>query len=169
MNELFADGGVIRKNPSPFGGTWAFRILQNDTVVMEASGTVLPWFIDLPSVSNNVTEMLAVLNGLQALPPGWKGMVYSDSMNTLGRVFKSYQWNGIPNWMIQMYKKNRERLDNFNGIYWTLLDGHPTKAHLKAGIGKHGHPVSIHNVWCDLQCQNEAKKFLQASKVSLNS
>jgi hypothetical protein len=43
-----------------------------------------------------------------------------------------------------------------------LLDGHPTQAQLKAGVGKRGNPVSRFNAWCDLECQRMAARFREA-------
>lgn len=160
MSVLFADGGVIKKNPSLIGGTWAFREVTGDHVINEASGFITPMYADVPSITNNLTEMLAVIRALQSVPKDWHGFVNSDSQITLGRVFKSWKWTGIPEWLHEEYRIERRRLTRWDKIQSRLLSGHPTKAELFSGIGHNGNPVSEHNVWCDKQCGIEAKKYL---------
>jgi ribonuclease HI len=163
MNALFADGGVISKNPSSIGGTWAFRIISKDVVVCERSGVITPLQADLPTITNNLTEMLALVRGLQTLclTPKWTGVIYSDSQITLGRVFEGWKWTGIPAWLHKEYQSARSGLLCWDEIQHVLLSGHPTKAQLEAGTGSGGRPVSIHNVWCDKACGEEAKKFME--------
>lgn len=152
-NHLYADGGVIHINPSPIGGTWAFRIVQADVIIAEKSGVITPVEAGLPAITNNLTEMLALVMGLRELPIDWIGVVKSDSQVTLGRVFGSYKWTGIPAWLHRLYQQARNRLLFWEDITCVQLDGHPTRTQLAAGIGKRGHPVSIHNVACDKACQ----------------
>ena len=160
MNQLFVDGGVIKVNPSPFGGTFAIRLLEIDKVVKEHSGVITPKELEVKEVTNNHTEMLAFVIGLGFLPDEWSGMIYSDSQITLGRAFLGFKWNNIPGWLRHDYKTQRDRLINWEKIMYTRLDGHPTKAHLEAGKGKRGGPVSIHNVWCDEMCGKAGREFM---------
>jgi ribonuclease HI len=160
MNELFVDGGVIKKNPSTIGGTWAARLLRDDLIVCEVGGAITPAQAKLPAITNNLTEMLAMIRGLQLLPVNWTGTIYSDSQVTLGRVVWGWKWQNIPPWLHKEYQRERRRLAHWEDLTWTLLDGHPTKAQLAAGIGKRGHPVNAHNVWCDKACQAAAAKHL---------
>jgi ribonuclease HI len=160
-NKLYADGGVITHNPSEIGGTWAYRILKDGLVTCEFSGILTPKQAKMVTVSNNLTEMCAVIAGLRALPDDWTGTIYSDSQITLGRLFMSWKWNEIPQWLHDMYKDAQKRLVNWERLTWVLLDGHPTKAHLAAGLGKRGHPVSEHNKWCDQACTAAAKHYLE--------
>lgn len=159
MNELYCDGGVIGHNPSEIGGTFAYRILRNGEVVCEKSLVITPKQAKLPAITNNLTEMCALVAGLGQLPDNWQGMIYSDSMVTLGRVFEGWKWNNIPDWLHIKFQVERNRLINWNLITYTLLDGHPTKEQLESGKGKRGHPVSLHNVWCDHACQEQAARF----------
>src|SRR5574338_1198510 len=99
MNGLYVDGGVIGKNPSTQGGTWAARLMRDAFVVCEIKGVVTPKEAKLKEITNNLTEMLALIRGLQLLPTAWTGTIFSDSMVTLGRVFEGWKWNGIPPWM----------------------------------------------------------------------
>lgn len=162
MSDLYCDGGVIGANPSDVGGTWAFRIIESrppeDAVITEASGLITP-DENLPAITNNLTEMLALVRGLQALPEGWAGTVYSDSQITLGRAFMGWKWKNIPAWLHHEYQQARARL-NWQNIRWVLLSGHPTRAELANGISKSGRPVSAHNVWCDMACGKVAEEYV---------
>jgi ribonuclease HI len=163
IEKLFCDGGCIDRNPSESGGTWAYRRVRTvggvDTVVFEDSAVVTPLNAGMPKVTNNLTEMLAALRGLSCLPRDWAGDLCSDSQITLGRLFWGWKWTGIPSWMHQEYQKQRSRFTDWSMITPVLLAGHPTKAQLTAGIGHHGHPVSIHNVACDRMCNERAAEF----------
>lgn len=161
MNELYVDGGVMRKNPSPIGGTWAARLVRDGLVAMELSGWITPREARTEAITNNLTEMLALVRGLQLLPARWTGTIYSDSQVTLGRAFEGWKWQNIPPWLHHEYREARKHLMHWDELQHVLLDGHPTIAHLAAGTGKRGHPVSEHNRWCDEACQAAARKFLE--------
>lgn len=168
---VYADGGVIGRNPSSEGGTWAWchvnaageRVAQNSAPV---------FFYDARSgdystpISNNYTEMLALVNGLLALPRNWHGTVYSDSQITLGRLFWGWKWSKLPPYLVKRAQIALKRLD-VPKITAVLLDGHPTRAQLAAGVGKRGNPVSEHNVWCDAECNRHAKQYREAPPTLL--
>lgn len=164
MDELYCDGGVINVNPSPIGGTWAYRIVCNGVVAAEQSGVITPAEAGTPNITNNFTEMLALVRGLQHLTvlPKWTGTIYSDSQITLGRAFMGWKWTGIPKWLYEEFGHAVKGLHNWERIRCVLLSGHPTKAQLQLGTGKGGRPVSIHNVACDRLCGDEARKFMEA-------
>jgi ribonuclease HI len=159
--ELYADGGVIGSNPSAIGGTYAYRLIKTDRLTIDRSGTITTLQMG-GLITNNQTEMLALLRGFAQLPDDFKGTVYSDSHVSLGRIFLAWKWNNIPAWMHRLYRDQRDRLKYWNEIKYILLDGHPTKDQLIKGIGKRGHPVSIHNVWCDHACQHAGMKLLES-------
>jgi ribonuclease HI len=115
----------------------------------------------MPVVTNNLTEMLAALKAINYVPADWAGRIYSDSQVTLGRLFMGWKWSNVPPAMHQVYQLLRRRLVNWERIEYVLLDGHPTKAELLAGIGKRGHPVSEHNAWCDEACRLAGEQFLE--------
>lgn len=168
--ELYCDGGVVLKNPSPYGGTWAWvAVDENGEVVKEDSG-----FVPAPEgrpVSNNHTEQIAIIKGLEAMEPGWSGTVLSDSMIALGRVFQSWRTKNLPDNII---KRTREALMRVGNPKTVLLKGHPTKKELERGTHTKRFktyekgpkivwkdieiPVSIHNVRCDELCGLEAWK-----------
>lgn len=159
---LYADGGVIGHNPSSTGGTWAWCLVDaTGQRVCEYSGVIRPSEAQVLAITNNLTELLALVNGLEVLPQGWRGTVYSDSWVSLQRVFLAAKLNNVPPWLVerlQALQKSRKLAD----MSYVLLDGHPTKAQLAVGVGKRGNPVSEHNVWADAECTRRA---LQAAKI----
>lgn len=163
---LYTDGGVIQKNPSTLGGTWAYTLLDSASrVIYEHSGVITPEMVEMPVVTNNLTELLAVVYGLELViaehPQALDGLtVYSDSRITLLRVFEAGRLNGVPAWL----KRRLQTLQSTGQlarVRYVQLDGHPTKAQLEAGIGKRGNPVSVHNVRCDRLCNEGAKAFFE--------
>lgn len=162
---LYADGGVIGRNPSSVGGTWAWRhVNANGEPVAEESGVITVAEAKVGFVTNNLTELLALVNGIEALPAGWRGTVYSDSNISLGRLFRGWALNEVPQWLIERMGAAMRHVD-IEHSREVLLDGHPTKAQLEAGTGKRGNPVSIHNVWCDEACGEQARQHVDARKA----
>ena len=158
---LYTDGGVIGQNPSLIGGTWAWCLVDaSGEMRRHAVGWLTPAELDAEAVTNNHTELLALVLGLEALDADFAGTVYSDSWVSLQRVFLAAKLNNVPQWLVERLQilQKSGRLANLD---YTLLDGHPTRAQIEAGIGKRGHPVSIHNVWCDQQCSAIARERLQ--------
>jgi hypothetical protein len=136
--DLYCDGGVIGSNPSLIGGTYAYCVVQDGARVAGRSGVVTPRSLHMPVVTNNLTEMLAALKALNYAPA-----------------------------MHQTYRQLRKHLVNWERIEYVLLDGHPTKAQLLAGIGKRGNLVSEHNVWCDEACRLAGEKFMENENPGL--
>jgi len=149
---LFVDGGVVSRNPSTIGGTMAWRHIVNRQVTAQGTAIITPADAELPAITNNLTEMLALVIGFEELPGDWIGTVCSDSQVTLGRAFMGWRWKNVPMWLVHRFQEQRARLVHYEQIKFILLDGHPTKAQLLSGVGKRGHPVSEHNVWCDEAC-----------------
>ena len=149
---LYTDGGVIGQNPSLVGGTWAWCLVDaSGEMRRHAFGRITPAELGAEAVSNNHTELLALVLGLEALDGDFAGTVYSDSWVSLQRVFRAAKLNNVPQWLIDRLQALQKsgRLANLD---YTLLDGHPTRAQLEAGIGKRGNPVSKWIVWCVVQC-----------------
>jgi ribonuclease HI len=160
---IYADGGVIRKNPSDIGGTWAWCGVDADGNRVIERGGVCP---AKPGqfITNNHMEQIAITLALEAMPEGWTGKVCSDSMIALGRVFKGWREKNLPVNVSQRSAAAAARLGKIEAV---LLQGHPTKADLERGIGKkRGFPVSIHNVWCDKECGRQAEAFLSSAAVA---
>lgn len=161
--QLYCDGGVIGHNPSSIGGTWAWCYVNIDGLMTAHEQDVIPAGDDsgLKVVTNNLTEMLALVRGLQNLPSGWMGTICSDSQITLGRAFLGWKWANIPNWLHRQFQIERHRLKHYPSFRHVLISGHPTRLQLEAGVGKHGYPVSVHNVWCDKACTEAGVNYLK--------
>ena len=155
--EIYCDGGVAwdgSPGASTIGGTWAWVGVDKDgDRVIERSGFVPA--TPTRTITNNHTEGIAIIKALEAMPEGWTGVVKSDSMIALGRVFKGWRNKNVPQNMIDRARNARRRVGKVETV---LLQGHPTKVDLERGIGKkRGFPVSIHNVRCDELCSDRCQ------------
>ena len=162
---VYADGGVVGKNPSALGGTWAWCHVNDTRLVVPVVSTcivakghdyILPHHLGVETITNNVSEYVALLRCLQALPEGWSGPVYSDSMITLGRFGMGWRHENVPGILEVEMHEARQRLGK---LTWNLLDGHPTRAQLEAGVGKRGGKVSVFNWLVDKWCQELGKAY----------
>ena len=155
---IYADGGVISRNPSKLGGTWCYVWVDAKGNQLQYSrGIVTPEEAGLDSITNNYTELLAVVKALQSVNKDWRGVLYTDSKVTLTRVTVGHSFKAIPNAMrLEVLSLRRGR-----GWQVSLLGGHPTKDELKQGFKrKNKLPVSKWNVFCDEQCKQLAKEFV---------
>lgn len=166
MVSLYCDGGVIGRNPSSVGGTWAWVHVADDgrTRTCSDSGSVTPIDVGLPTVTNNLTELLAAVRGLESLPDEWDGTVYTDSMITKHRLTGSRKFVGIPEWLVERLRFVQARLGQYRVV---LLGGHPTVADLARGSRSDGTPVSPHNAFVDRLCGEESQRFRRQSEVVL--
>ena len=156
-NGLFVDGGLVGRNPSPIGGCFAWCFVDGGKIVKTRTGRVFPTATS-PVITNNQTEMVAMLQGILELPDSYEGSIFSDSMITIGRVSMNWAWQNIDKEQVRQFDALRVIRD-FKKMRFVLLDGHPTRAELQAGIGKKGHPVSYFNVLCDRECQKISKEW----------
>lgn len=156
---IYADGGVIGRNPSEIGGVWAFCGIDADGNRVVEQGGVVEVTPSWKLVTNNHTEQIAICKAMEAMPAGWSGAVCSDSKIALGRVFEEWGTKNLP---AIISKRCALALGRLGELKPVLLQGHPTAEDLERGIGaKRGLPVSIHNVWCDTRCNEEKEKFLR--------
>lgn len=155
---LFCDGGVIRLNPSPFGGTWAWTLVSNNLMVQKGSGLLLPKMLNSETISNNVTELYAALRALEAMDSEWRGTLYTDSMVTLQRLKGRGTQDGLPIMMKQWLEETLAK----GPIEVELVSGHPTKLELLRGRSR-GRKVSLFNVWCDKRCTKLARQWSKAN------
>lgn len=163
MINLYCDGGVINRNPSDIGGTWAYCFTDGcDGLLQHASGLLTVEENGMP-VTNNVTELYALVRGLERAPMGWRGTVYSDSRVSLLRVFSAGALNNVPVWLVERLQAI-QKSGKLRHVKYVLLDGHPTKTQLAAGIGKRGNRVSRWNVWCDDACTKAGRRYLLERK-----
>lgn len=155
--ELFTDGSTIQTNPSPRGGCWAWVLVRNGQVERKASGLIEPTDWGLEAITNNQMELFAALRGIESLPQGFKGRLWSDSAITLHRIMSSSKFNGCPDWL-------RDRvLEARNNREWhydaSLVAGHATDRELRMGRSEDGRKVSKWNSYVDLLCRRVARKW----------
>lgn len=175
LSAIYADGGVIGKNPSSDGGTWGWCFTNRYGLRINGDyGYLTPDLFGEGPITNNVTELYALLLALEAAPDHWCGPVYSDSGITLGRLRTwrlppgaAWSLHGVPRALQLLVWRQVDRLD-WEGITWHLLDGHPTHKQLESGRGKRGGTVSPHNVWCDRMC-NLAKDRFRSDQQEVSS
>lgn len=153
---LYCDGGVIKRNPSHIGGTWAFCGINAEGERVLSRGGVVP--ANGKPVTNNHTEQIAITLALEAMPDGWSGVVYSDSQIALGRVFKGWSTKNLPR---NISERSKAALRRLGKVRYVHLKGHPTKEELRNGVdNRFGCPVSIFNVWCDAECSRQSRAYL---------
>lgn len=154
---IYADGGVIGRNPSARGGTWCYVWVTNGEVVKMGSGVITPDELGVEKITNNQTELYAVLRALQSAPQNWAGTICTDSQVTVFRFTTSLKFNGIPHALGLRVRELRK----FRAWSIRLVAGHPTEKELTAGVrARNGLPTSIFNVMCDEECNRLAKVFL---------
>lgn len=155
----YCDGGLIRSNPSPVGGAWAFRLVNCfDLPVLQKSGLIILDGSDranqetIPGkgLSNNQVEYIAMVQALDALPDGWSGEVCTDSLITIRALFQRDDWPAFvaPLWG-QRAQDAKRRLGHIVPVH---MGGHPTKIEVRNGVTRKGYPCSTHQVWCDYEC-----------------
>jgi ribonuclease HI len=167
-NQLYADGGIVGANQrgKVKAGTWACCLVKGIEILKTWSGVIVPEEYPDCEISNNVTELLALVQGLKLLEFDWRGTIWSDSKITLGRVFLGWHQTNLPHDLLNDLENQKARLVHWNQIHYGLLDGHPTRDQLYiTGTGKRGHPVSPHNVFCDRECKRRADEFLHKEKT----
>jgi hypothetical protein len=176
ITHIYADGGLIGQNEktigSRLGGTWAICAVDvSGERVYTHSGNILPAALGLPGVTNNHSELWALLAAVALAPAGWTGTFCSDSFNALGRVFLMDRLSNVPEFMVERLRTHQARLGikcrgnkrdmEPTTFRYQLLQGHPTKEDLANGVGKkRGLPVSSHNVWCDEECCRQRELYL---------
>lgn len=156
---IFADGGIIGKNPSRVGGTWCYLWVSGQgRKLYTEHGIVSPQDHGLQTVGNNLTELLAVLRAVQSVPPEWDGTVFTDSLITYHRFTSSpfTSFRGIP----QDLTREVFRLRGEHRFRMGHLKGHPTRKELQEGRSRCGRMVSIFNVYCDKTCGRIGREHL---------
>lgn len=158
---VFCDGGLIGMNR--YGGTWAWCGVDEDGFRVQWDSGFVPQPSPDRPVTNNHTEQIAIVKALEAMPKNWSGLVYSDSKIALGRVFRGYRTKNLPQNIID---RTLEAYKNAGIIEPVHLQGHPTREDLENGIGKKRNlEVSIHNVWCDLECERQREAYFRIYNI----
>lgn len=170
ITHLYTDGGLVLRNPSEIGGSWAYVLTdQDDEELLRASGIIRPSDVGpgVTSVTNNYMELLAVTIGMQQLPPLWSGKILLDSHVTITRIDKVRarpSFRGVPPELEAKVLSEKARLGDYLVV---LLQGHPRLAELKTGIANTGRPVSIHNKTCDYLCRGSTTRLLAEHNAQL--
>ena len=155
---LFCDGGVIAKNPSTYGGTWAWTLLDaHRKRVAYDSGVIIPNDWGRKSISNNFAELYAAIVALEAMPNGWRGILHTDSLVTVYRLERGVEPHKV-------HRNLTKRLDALTkNRKWKVshIGGHPNKKALADGVDKRGLPVHEANVFCDQECKRQAELFMK--------
>lgn len=165
---IWTDGGCVARNPSPHAGTWAWIGVDDEgEIVREHYGVLLVREVcPLAHVSNNVTELYAMVRAILNTPLDFAGAFYSDSHVTLQRIFHEGALNGVPEFLVEALAKAKARLRLMAPCYYCQIDGHPTKAQLACGIGKRGNPCSRFNVYVDQLCRKAGREHQAAFAAS---
>lgn len=164
--ELYTDGGVAIKNPSPFGLSWAFCVVHGgtDTLIHHDAGRVhLSQLEKLGKyrATNNLAEMIAAVKGFEYVKEHYPENLcrwFPDSQFTYNRVFNSYSTALLPKILVDRLHKSRTYL-----ITGTMVASHPTKKELARGFReKDGKTtlVSEWNVFVDKLCKEQSKLLL---------
>lgn len=162
---VYADGGLVFANPSPWGGAWAYRHVDVfDLPVAYGSGLVL---VGVPGgvlgrISNNQVEYLALLEGIAALPDRWSGEICSDSEVALAAILQDTARTWLPAAWQDRAKRTRARLGFLEAVH---MAGHPTQQDLRRGR-RHGHLCSVHQQWCDLECRRVVQEYRTTHRLS---
>jgi len=158
--KLYTDGGVIFKNPSPYGVTCAFALVKDDHLIHKESYLIVGNDLN----TNNQSELLAIVFGLEFLhfiSENSIAEICSDSEASIRRTFLGGSMNNVPQWIQNRLLNVQEGLKYWNKFSYTLLGGHPTRTSLKKGTNAKGQPVSRWNALCDELCRQESQKFLE--------
>lgn len=151
---LYTDAGCAGRNPAP-AITWAFcAVDENNELVYKESGVV-----EAPAgrtLTNNFAELCAAIKALEYVGNDWSGTLFTDSAVTQGRISSNWALKNIPPNMVRRLNAVVKRSGKLETV---LVQGHPTKAELKTGIGRNGDPVSIWNVKCDQLCNVQSKSW----------
>lgn len=171
---LFCDGGLIGRNPSEKGGSWAWCGVDKDgehirevSAYLLTKSTTCPGHARIGSdvVTNNDSEIYAALRALEAMSDGWTGVLATDSQVTIERLEKC-RLGQLPTAVrMDWYSRIHCAFKRLGKVRLVHLAGHPTKAELEAGkrVKEDGTEVRVsrHNVWCDKACTELAKTYDQ--------
>ena len=165
ITRLYADGGLVGRNPAQVG-TWAWiattQSLDGPEVeVASDAGLLHCTRLGAARITNNNSEIWALLQGVTrtgTLPD----LILTDSRTAMGMVAGWYSTKSQPADLAERVEFVRARFPALSSdSTWRLLQGHPTKEDLIAGVGKKRKlPVSAWNQLCDQRC-NEVRRLYE--------
>jgi hypothetical protein len=169
-NAVYCDGGLVRTNPSPWGGVYAWVQVdtRTNTMLDNGGGLILPVQWETGSITNNQAELVAMLSAIGSWPLGVEGVLYTDSALTIGRVFGNDPLTNLPGRMAA-WVRSTKRGPKIGLLSPMLIAGHPTKVDLGRGANADGRPVSEWNVWVDDECNRLKYQFEAGLKEGGNT
>lgn len=167
---VYCDGGMI---PSADAGTYAYCYVDaGGARIYEQAGYTFPsveqsrykvQYIDTGRVTSPISELVALCSAMEDLPITAQPVtVYCDCENALQWVFGNNRMKAVTldlQFRVLEVKKRLSVFPPIEDIRYVVLDGHPSKNQIETGIGKRGNPVSIHNVWCDDNCNIMRREY----------
>lgn len=173
VRELYCDGGLMKKNPSSIGGSWAFCGVDSERKLLIAYADIVVCK-ESQIISNNTTETIAICKALELMPIGWDGTIISDSKVALTRTFSNPKFTGCPGNVRIRLKEAFNRLKVKNYIH---VAGHPIITELKGEFGFDNEtnlplsrklsdsgkqmPCSKHNAYVDALCNQVMKEYFE--------
>jgi hypothetical protein len=158
VKAVYTDGGLIKKNPSPIGGSWAWCAVDSED---RLSGNIVASYgggCIKPGITNNTVEYIAAVLAFEALPEGWSGLWLPDSENAVTRLLYGGLCVGLP---AKVKIRGDAAVKRLGAIKVQMLGGHPTKKDLITGIrARDGKLVSKWNVWVDQECKRQNLIYL---------
>jgi ribonuclease HI len=160
MLHVYSDGGLMKRNPSPYGGAYAWCHVDpaTNTRVRSQAAVVLPSHWRMPLLTNNVTELVAAVEGIMACPKGEEVWLFTDNDVTKARLTHARAaMRGVPE---DLQIKTDLARRHVELVAVVLVKGHPSSRELMLGKTKKGQPVSSHNVFVDRECRRVMKEHL---------
>ena len=111
---IYTDGGYSMCNNE---GAWAFVIVDpfTDTIINKASGV-------LRNQTNNIAELIAILEAIRMLPHGGSAQICTDSQYAIG-VLSNPTWRPKKN-VALINEIRRTWRDNALGLWFCWVRGH---------------------------------------------
>jgi ribonuclease HI len=172
ISAIFSDGGLVGRNPSREGGSWAWCGVSKDGEhIREQSGYLLtknatcPGYTRVGSdvVTNNDVEFWAALRALENMPDGWSGVLASDSQITIQRLKDCRDGVVITAFRNEWYKRASDAFKRLGTIKFVHVGGHPTQAQMADGQRENSDGtvtrVNRHQQWADDRCTELRKSY----------
>jgi hypothetical protein len=139
----------------------------DDEVLAEDAGLLLPHHLDVKRITNNDSELYALVRALEACPDGADVSAYSDSQCTLMRMARIARGQAPTKTMNQeLYDRAEAALSRLGEVCFVHVKGHPTRSDLERGRTSKGRLVSRHQVRCDDLCTEKAQEYMDTLSTS---
>lgn len=158
---LWTDGGLLSRNPSKIGGTWAWvRVNEKLEIENQSSGILLPKHLNTEArvyteVTNSHSEITAIYRGLRELPDDWIGEIVTDSklciswLTQKDRLGERLVWKNCPDWLQERVIQEQNRIYGSGGhLKYRHVDGHQNDS-----------IDHRFNILCDDMCRKEGEDY----------